>query len=232
MCLITINPETYISDNLDAMRNMLDLNEELLSKVHPSRLLDSYEHLRFTMDHEAFHCLDSYIIGGAPMTDELLGGEYNLFMRESGADAFALGMHIHNREKLSHYARNITHVRALWLFTESPNRCTYDSMMPIYHMSPESISNMNVNEIFKLAVNIRNKQVGDYPFYLKQRAAAFRAALQLGHEPTLYGKHWIDIEKVSVEQKQVEYKVNRYRYYFSQLFTADDIHFTPADLPE
>jgi len=230
LCVISLNPQTYIGDSVDAVSYMLDLSGELLAKVHPVRLLDTYEHLRFTVDHEVFHCLESHLLGGARMTLLPLGGEYNLFLRESGADAFALGMHLRRAGTRTDYARNITHVRALWLFTESPNRCTYDSMRAMLDMPPEQLAATSVREMIDLAVGVRDRWVGNYEFYVRQRATAFKAAKQLGHAPALYGDAWTGIEQVPTEPAEVEYKTERYRYYFSQLFTDDRVEFTPADL--
>jgi hypothetical protein len=230
LCVVSLNPHTYIGDSVDAVSYMLDLSAELLAKVHPARLLDTYEHLRFTVDHEAFHCIESHLFGGARMTRLPLGGEYNLFLRESGADAFALGMHLRRAGVRTEYARNITHVRALWLFTESPNRCTYDSMRAMLNRPPERLASRSVREIVDLAVRVRDRWVGSYEFYVWQRSTAFKAAKQLGHAPALYGDAWKGIEQVPTEPAEVEYKIERYRYYFSQLFTDEPVAFTPADL--
>lgn len=231
MCVVTLNPEAYIGDSVDALRYMLDLEPGLLSKVHPTRYLDTYEHLRFTIDHEVFHCLDSYLYGGAPMTRQKLGGEYNLFRRESAADVYALGFQMRNAGTLSDYARNITHVRSMWLFTESPNRCTYDSMLKMYNSDPVKLSKLSLTDLVRKSVKIVENTIGDYEFYVRQRATAFKAAKKLGHAPNLYGDAWLDIEDVETDPKQVEYKIKRYRYYFSQLFTDKAIKFTTADIP-
>jgi len=74
LCVITLNLEELLDNELAATRYMLDLQESTLARIHPARWLDTRDFLLFTIDHEAYHCLESAIIGGAPMTGETYGG--------------------------------------------------------------------------------------------------------------------------------------------------------------
>ncbi len=229
LCVITLNPDSYISNSLEATAYMLDLPDEILQKIHPSRLLDPADHIRFTIDHEAYHCLDSYILGGAPITHKKFGGNYNFFRRESGADAYALAMHRRRSNGTSHYARNITHIRSLWLFTDGPNWCTYESMREIYQMPVQTLKEKTIREVFNLASTIRDDKAGDYNFYIKQRASAFRAAKALGYPVNLYGSQWQGIENIKTDPARANYKINQYKYYYKHLFTDEPIEFRPID---
>lgn len=229
LCIITLDPDTFIMEPLQATNQMLNLSEKELKSINKDRLLNPLAHFEFTIDHEVFHCIDSYVFGGAPMTLKKYGGERNLFRRESAADAFALAMHIRKQKERTSYANNITHVRALWLFTESPNRCSFESMLSVLETSVEKILSMTNFQLINYIVKVTKQHVGDYDFYVKQRAAAFKAAKALGLNSSLYGDVWKNIESVKVDDRQVDFRIKRYQYYYKQLFASDDeIKFIPS----
>lgn len=232
LCVITLNPKTYVADNLETTSYMVDLPEELIKKIHPSRLLDPRDHLRFTIDHEIYHCLDSHFTGGAPMTMKEFGGDFNQFRRESGADAFALAMHYRYADNTPRYAENMTMYRALWLFSEGPNRCTFESMLEIYHLPATALSGKTVMEIFRLATRVRDKNAGTYEFYVGRLAAKLKAAKQLGYDPSVNDRHLASLYEQATDPKRVAYKVNRYQYYYARLFDDLPIDFQPADPSE
>lgn len=230
ICLITLNPETFANNARDATHYMLDLTDEQMGFLHPVRLLDARQHWQFTIDHEAYHCIDSYLNGGSPMTKKWFGGEYHLFQRESAADAYALAMHLRRHGGTTEYARNITHIRALWLFTDSPNRCTFESMLNTFNTDIEELLAMSNDEILAYVRRVRDHAVGSYDFYIRQRASAYKAARRLGLNPKLYGEVWQRLEKVETDPREVEYRIDRYRYYYNRLFTDEQVDFMPADV--
>ena len=223
LCVITLNPNEFVANDYQSTRYMLDLSDDEMKKVHPARYLDHYHHLEFTMDHEAFHCLDSYFNGGAPQTHQQLGGEYNLFRRESISDAYALVMHIREHGDLTSYARNIVHARALWLFSDSPNRCTFETIREVLTYDFEALRATPVNQLIGLVTHIRNKTVGKYDSYVIQRVAAVNAAKQMGMNLKYYGEQWEEVSKEPTNPTLVQYLINRYQYYYAMLFTDKPI---------
>jgi hypothetical protein len=219
LCVITLNPEAFVASDREATQYMLDVSDEVLEKIHPSRYLNHKDHLEFTLDHEAYHCLDSHYHGGVPMTQETLGGEYHLFRRESIADAYAMAKHIQSHRKVTGYARNLVHYRALWMFTDSPNRCTFETVREVLKHPPGTLVKMSDAELGELAVELRDRAVRPYDGYVRQRTAAVKAAKILGLDPVLYGDQWCDCEKMESNPELVAFLVNRYRYYYDQLFT-------------
>ena len=162
------------------------------------------------------------------MTHETLGGEYHLFRRESIADAYAMAKHIKSRRKVTTYARNMVHYRALWLFTDSPNRCTFETIREVLKYPPDTLVTMSDMELGKLAIELRDGAVRPYDGYVRQRSAALKAAKVLGLDPALYGDQWCDCEKMETDPGLVASLVNRYRYYYDQLFTNNVI---PLEAP-
>lgn len=229
ICVVTLNPSVYADNNLESTTYMVDLADELMEKIHPSRLLDPREHLRFTIDHEVYHCLDSFFTGGAPMTKKKFGGEYNLFRRESGADAYALAMHLRQPDAAPHYAENITLIRALWIFAEGPNRGTYESMLEIYRKPKKYFSTKTTTELVNLASAIRDTKAGSYDFYIAQRIAALKAAKELGYDASIYHGQWNELDLTKAHPGQVDFKIKRYKYFYDRLFDGLPVEFLPTD---
>lgn len=229
LCVLTLNPDGYADTSLAATTYMLNLPEHLAQRIHPSRLLDPRDQLRYTVDHEVFHCLDSMRLGGAPMTTKRFGGEYNQFLRESGADAFALAMHLQKQGASSLFAQNLCLVQALWLTMDGPNRNTFESVYKVYRQ-PESVYiGKTVTELFELADKVRKEAVGSYEFYLGQRAAEIQAAQALGYEPSDFGDDWARLAERPSDPKRVAYKIERLKHYYTRLFGGAPIEFRSSE---
>jgi len=228
LCVITLNPDAYFTSDYETTRYMFDLPPGTMGRVHHARYLDHIRHLEFALDHEAFHCLDSYLYGGTPRTHEEFGGEYNEFRRESIADAFAMAMHLKLHGRITRYARNIALARVLWMFSGTPNSDTFDTIRELLRYNPRVLHDTAIEEIFELAAHLRDKTVGDYNSYLVHRASTLTAARLLGKPPGQFGQVWEKIAARKTSAAHVQFLVNRYRYYHSQLFTDTPI---PLEAP-
>lgn len=218
ICVFTLNPLTVVRDDREATRHMLEFDEDAMAKVHPSRYLNHMDQLEFAIDHEAYHCLDSYHYGGLPRSQDPMMSEYHSFRRESVADAYAMAMHIKARGTITPYARNLVHMRALWMFADTPNRCTFETVRELLRYAPSCLSSLSTQELMELAQQITDRTVGTYEAYLQQRAAALKAAHRLGYDPKLYGEHWQEMAQRHANPALVEFLVSRYRFYYGELF--------------
>jgi len=228
LCVITLNPDAYFTSDYETTLYMLDLPPETMSKVHPVRYLDHIQHLAFALDHEAFHCLDSYFNGGIPRTQKEFGGEYNEFRRESIADAYAMAMHLKLHGRITRYARNITLARALWMFSGTPNSDTFDTIRELLLYNPRILHDTAIDEIMELSFHLRDEAVGNYDSYLVHRASTLTAARQMGKPPGKFGQVWEKIAGRKTNAAHVQFLVNRYRYYHDLLFTDTSI---PLEAP-
>lgn len=219
LCFVTLNPEVVVANNIEATRYMLNYDDELMSKVNSSRHLDTRDHLSFLLDHEFFHCIDSFLYGGVPMTHEILGGEYNRFRRESAADAYALSMHLRKNGKITNFARNIIHIRALSMFNNSPSHHTFETLGETIRLDIHRLIAMNIMAVISLSKNTMNKTVGSYSDFRNQQAAELVAARALGLEPILSKEALAELEKVTIDTSWVQLLVEHYLYFYKQLFT-------------
>ena len=228
LCIITLNPVEYVANDYYATRYMLDLSDAEMKKVHPARYLDHIHHLQYTVDHEAFHCLDSVFNGGVPQTYEKWGGEYNMFRRESIADAYAMVMHIREHGDVTRYAQNMAHIRALWLYADSPNRCTFETVREVLRYDDKVIRSVTVKDLIGLVTHIRDRSVGDYQTFVAQHAATVEAARQMDIDISFYGQQWQEMQSIKTNPALVKYLLNRYKFYYAKLFTDEPI---PLEAP-
>lgn len=219
LCVVTLNPLFTHADDLTATRYMLDMEPEEINRINPVRRLDHEDHLRFAIDHEVYHCLNSIYYGGAAMINDELDAEYASFRRESAADGFALAMNIKQHGEITNYARNIAHIRALWIFSDSPDRYTFETVREILKLDPDKVKRLSIGEIMGWARSIGERTVGNYENYVAHLVAALKAASVLGIDPATYGEVYGKLEQQPADMALVRLLVNRYRYYYDQLFT-------------
>lgn len=230
LCIVTLNPAMFVADDLDSLQYMLELSDEELRRVHPSRYLNWKDHLVFALDHEASHCIDSVVNGGAPITHHKFGGQYNEFRRESLADAYALAVHISSNGAITDYARNITHIRALCLVTEGPRHCTFESMRQVMLRDPVRLQGMTLPELMSFAVLVRDQAVGSYDAYVGKCAAATQAVIAFGRVPDSHGEFHGVLDDAEVDRDRVSHLMQRYSYFYGQLFNDSPVIFAPVEV--
>jgi len=222
LCIVTLNNVVFATDPVEATRQMLDVTDGEFAMVHPARLINVADHLRFAVDHEVFHCLESTRYGGMPLSNEPFGGEYQGFRRESAADSFALAMHLRKYGRQTEYAGNIALIRALWMVTESPDACTFEAVKMVYQTPVDTFELLALPELVAYTVDLRDRLVGSYEDYLKQRTATKMAAA------ALRGRPGPAVEPIS--DRAVRERIARYRFYLDQLFVDAPVRFAPADI--
>lgn len=102
LCVITLDTRPFQLDPDYATRFMTSEIEPGLSVTRTTPYIRNEDFLRFTADHEVFHCLDAYF-NGAPFrkTSSAVTSHFDHFMSEARADAFASLMfnRVPNRKK-------------------------------------------------------------------------------------------------------------------------------------
>jgi len=222
LCVITLDPEAAPSSDRDATRAMLDLPDEVFARMAAVRYLDHDQHLEFVFDHEAYHCLDSYYNGPAPMSDKRYAGEYRFFHNEQGADAYGISMNLRRHGRITRHAENMLRVRALSLLNGDPNHNTYKAVAQVLRHDPTALGRLTPRQAFDLAGRIRTQVLPGYDDYVAYRAAAFQAMQELGLEPEDDGGQVPPFGAVEVERAQVELLIGRTEAYLRELFVETD----------
>ena len=183
VCVVTLGPWAIAKDDFSATRHLLSLPKSELDAIPPARYLNHESHLKFALDHEIYHCLDSRYNGPMPMSHLKHWGEYMMLKDEAGADAFGVIMNIAAHGEITPYARTLLNVRGLALLGDDPNHYTYNALAAVLQTDPATLTHTNTQERFRLATQIRNRTVGDYDDYVRYAVTAYQAMKSLGVQP-------------------------------------------------
>jgi hypothetical protein len=187
LCVITLTPETTAKDDATATQDlMLDVSEMEFSGVDPGRYLNHRDYLRFVIDHEAFHCLDSMYNGPRPMSKHDYWGEYMAFHHHQGADAFAIGMHIREHGGATEFIKKIGFLRALSVFYGDPNHYSYPIIQKLLDSNSSIKAGLTVYELFEESSVLRDASVLDYEAYLQFLSTAYETMRRFGRLSEMY----------------------------------------------
>ena len=199
VCVITFDPCAMATSDLSATAFLLDLPKEILHKIPEQLRLKNKDYIEYTMDHEVYHCLKSMYIGPQTMSEHSLWGEYNHYLEEKAADAFALAMHLKKHKRLTPFVRNLSRIRGVSIYNGDPDHYTSDAIRQLLNVPVAEIVNMSDAEVFKLANQIKDKLTINYNEYLQYLASAIKATEKLGGTIP---------EQEQLEQKLAGVKVN------------------------
>jgi hypothetical protein len=187
VCVITINPWLIASDDRAATRHLLELSDKEFNSIPPERYLDHISHLKFALDHEIYHCLDTLYNGSIPMSHRKYWGGYYNIKDESGADAFGILMNIAEHGTRTAYSRTLRNIRGLTLLCRDTDHYTYWSIGAVLQMDPAKLAHQDVHNIFRIATELRDSVIGSYDDYVRYANAANHAMKILGISPDIDG---------------------------------------------
>ncbi|UCE89306.1 MAG: hypothetical protein JSW10_00225 [Pseudomonadota bacterium] len=121
LCVITLDPDRFLGDNLAATAFMSGAETHELSAWPDERVLDNEAFIRYTLDHEAFHCLAVYLRGPYYlMGSDDVTAEYQRFRAEFDADLFAALAFRDAQNDARGFMENMLRMRQLSLFNDDP----------------------------------------------------------------------------------------------------------------
>jgi hypothetical protein len=182
VCVITLAPCAIANDHRQATACLLDLPVQAARQVRDEQLLDADKYLNFTLDHEAFHCLDASLHGGMPRGYETYWGEYWRTRNEMAADAYAVAMHIRRHGQADAFLTNLARLRGLSLLDGDPQHFTYDAIEQVRRMPAQQLVAMSPRELVELARRIGGEQLPNYPAFVAFWMAAHQTMEKLGIE--------------------------------------------------
>jgi len=180
VCIVTLDPWTIAHSDRAATRHLLDLPEAADARIPPAHYLERETHLRFALEHEIYHCLDTRYNGPIARSDRKRWEEYSMLRDESGADAFALINQIARRGTVGQDARTLRRIRGLTLLAGDPEHYTYPTLKAVLALKPSRLARLDVHQRFRLATELRDRTVGSYAHYLRFARAANEAMRHLG----------------------------------------------------
>ena len=203
ICVLTINPEEIAADSVTATQHLSDLPERVITLAPQDLRLQAGDYLAYVVDHEVYHCLQSMYVGPQSMSEKELWGEYNHYLNEQGADAYAVAMHIRNAEKDTGFAANIRRIRGLSVYNSDPNHLTCKAVNEVLNFPAEKIRKMTEKEVFEIATEIKNKLTIDYDEYLSYLASAQQAMQEMGVEMQITEEMSRNIKGIQANPQQV-----------------------------
>lgn len=180
VCVITLDPESNVATNKIATSYFIDLPENVLSSLSQEKYLDKKQHLDFIIDHEAFHCLDTFYFGGIPMSEKTFSTPYSGFKRESQADMFAAAMHIQRQRKITTYINNLIMTRGISLLNGETQHYSVEAIQLITNADISKIISSQPGELVSMVKNTYKTIAPDYKEYMAYRTAAVDAIAMLG----------------------------------------------------
>lgn len=226
VCVVTLNPWAIAKNNAAATRHLLEISQPEFDTIPHSHYLDHISHLKFAMDHEVYHCLDTRYNGPIPMSDDAYWGEYHMLRNEDGADAFGILRQMAEHGKVTAYDRTLGLIRGLTLLNDDPNHYTYPAIEAALQVDPQTLEYDNVQACFRLATRIRDRVSGSYADFLRYAAAAERAMLGLGVTPGL-----LQFKNARVDQSLVKKLIVQTRHAY-QDFTGHPLPIESGGKPK
>ena len=187
-CVITLDAATNVLSNKIATQYFIDLPLDILSSLPEKSYLDKEQHLNFIIDHEAFHCLDSYHYGGIPMSKKAFATRHDTYKRELQADMFAIAMNMRRNKKLTLYANNIMTIRAMTLLNGELQHDSYNAMQLMINSNKEKIIHAQPMELIKEVKKLYKTIAPSYEEYMEFRVAAVEVIRLLGNKVNEYEK--------------------------------------------
>ncbi len=216
VCVITLDPEAMFISNRAATAYFIDIP---LDGVQDSRFIDKDKHLDFIIDHEAFHCIDSFLHGGIPMSEKTFFTRYDIYRREIQADMFALAMHIQRHKRETDYVTKIIQLRGMSLLNGELQHCSAEGMLRIKQYDHTAINDSSVEQLLTLVKQIYSPLALSYQQYLQYRVDAVEAIQELGKTVNEYDKPVLP-DNLVPQQEKVRYMIQQtIKYYEAFLGT-------------
>ncbi len=176
LCVVTLDAEAAAGDDFRATAHLVPLPEAQIRRIPRDHWLAHREYLAFVIDHEVFHCLDSYYNRPIPRSQKELWAQYMGYYNENGADAFAMALHLQRHGRLTDYARDLLRIRGIALYSGDVNHYTYDVLKRVLLEPVAGLASMSVKDVLRHASVLRAAVVPDYNGYVAWRERALRAA--------------------------------------------------------
>jgi len=183
LCVITLDADQFRRESGSAVRLMApSLHEEGMAG-HPKRPLDVGNFLRFTVDHEVFHCLNAYFNGPTfHKTHDVLQRAFQEHANEAQADVFATLAFRHNDAADVGFLRDVAAMRTLSVLDLDLPHVTGDIILhsmaiPKYHR-PASLTE-RVAASHKLVSDV----MPSAKQFVQRLARVVQAAERLGRDP-------------------------------------------------
>ena len=187
-CVITLDAATSVLTDQIATQYFIDLQPDILKSLPNESYLDKDQQLDFIIDHEAFHCIDSFHYGGIPMSKKAFSTQYDGFKREIQADMFAIAMNMRRNKNLTRYAENVMSLRAMTLINGELQHSSFNAMQLVINSDKEKLIHAQPMELIKKVKHLYKTIAPSYEEYIDFRVAAVEVIGMLGKQVNEFEK--------------------------------------------
>lgn len=182
LCVLTLEDNRLLEDPLAATSIMLSAEQnEYLARVASTARLDGTHFLRFTLDHEIYHCLDAYMNGPPrPKTTSQLTADYHDYLVEYNADVFATLRALQYPRNSRAFLEKMKTYRHFSLSDFDVSHLTASAIQSALTVPPVKVRGLSLSELAQLANKhaLRNRPSRDK--FSSMYAAALHIATTTG----------------------------------------------------
>ncbi len=180
VCIVTLDVERVARDKEQATHFLLSLPVGLEAKIPVEHWIDNVAFLRYVLDHEIYHCLDSSINGPIPMSDKEMWAEYKQYYNNLGAGAYAMMMYVARTESTTTFVNTIYSLRVLSVLSGDVEHYNAMVIHVFKNMPIEKLRIKGPRDLFEWASSIRANLDPGYESYLALADAAKQVLRRLG----------------------------------------------------
>ena len=177
-CVITVDEKEFMGDPMSSTRFMAGDAYDAQSQIN---ILDNTSFLRFTLDHEIFHCLDAYL-NGPPQrqTPSKLQASYYKNRAEQRADLFAALASMRYSKDASRFINQLTQYRTFSISDGDIAHYTAPVLKQALTLGDEFLLIKNVDEQVVYSMRLADNIVMSFEDYTRFLLSAVNIASTQG----------------------------------------------------
>lgn len=182
VCVITLDPDSMVLSDEVATSHMLDLTDDEFKVIPRQHYLNRDDHLDFLIDHEVYHCLDTFYYGPITRSEKEFWGKYSCYRRERQADMYALAMHMRRKQASTPFVEKIRQLRGMTLLNGEVQHLSDEGIRRLQDHGLEAIRHHSARKLLDVIKSLDQPLQLSYEEYLDFRLSALEAMCQLGKE--------------------------------------------------
>jgi len=196
VCVLTLDDRVFLSDRLAASRFFLGTEQ-----VPQDLIVSPVTTLRFTLNHEVFHCLDAYLNGPIfPKTRSRAHAQFSQLQAEMRADFYAAVMLRKNKGN-GKFVHTLAKVRTLGLLYWDLAHFTRPALAAALSQPLESLKFDDFRALARMSHQVVHMLQPSYEHFEHWRAAVYWAAISNGSQAARDDPFAKDMKVININTK-------------------------------
>jgi hypothetical protein len=204
VCVVSLALAPFEADPQHASRMLLGSTDPLSSPLAPFARLNNEAFVRFTLDHEVFHCLDAYLNGPTiKKSTTSVGNCYQLFRSEQRADLFA-ALRVRQQQAVPNgFLEKLNQYRTLALLDWDTVHFTTYALRRAQTVTRSRFENIDVAGLVKLTEQLARTAIPSESEFGVFLGAAHEVALNRGVEAAALAHEASELKLQKRDPRQV-----------------------------